>query len=102
MASVADSKPLLSFAWGACEYDSHETHCNGRSILSAGARFFVALDPQPEQNRAQFVDLESGQAHDLGPLPRAEMQLDPSGRYLVLDGRVWSTSPLRSLCTLPG
>ena len=101
VASVADSKLLLSFTWGKCEYVSHETHCNGLSILSADARFFVALDPQPKQDRAQLVDLESGQAHDLGPVTTAQMQLDPSGRYLVLGGRVWSTSPLRSLCTLP-
>jgi hypothetical protein len=101
VVSIADGKVLLSFAWGSCEYAGHETHCTGRSLLSADARFFVALEPHATQDRAQFVELESGETYDLGPLPHAAMQLDPSGRYLVLDGRVWSTSPLRSLCTLP-
>jgi len=101
VASVENAKVLFSFAWGGCAYDSHEAHCDGRSVLSADARFFAAIEPGKQEDRAHFVDIESGEAHDLGPVPSPELEFDPTSRYLVLAGRVWSTSPLRSLCTLP-
>lgn len=99
VASLADAKVLFSFSWGGCGYNGHDLTCSGGSALSADARFFAAIDAT--EDRLRFVELESGKAHDLGRVPATDISFDPTSRYLVVAGRVWSTSLLRSPCALP-
>ena len=101
MASLAEAKVLSSFSWGGCGYNGHDMSCSGGSALSADTRFFAAIDAQKTEVRVRFVEIETGKSHDLGPVPGTDITFDPTSRFLVAGGHVWSTSPLRSLCTLP-
>ena len=94
LATLAMAPLLALYAW----YVGRPGYAANRWIEIG---FFAAMEPREIEERAHLVDIESGEAHDLGPVPSPAIQFDPTSRYLVLAGRVWSTSPLRSRCTLP-
>jgi hypothetical protein len=97
-----------------CRRVDNRDNCDAHSALSPNARFFAAdnvkqRDENPSVSarpHGYLIDLETDSTYDLGPLQPQQSDylppvFDPSSRYLVRGGQVFSTAPFARICDVP-